>query len=78
MLRTVWICAEQLGPFLKPCGNDIKAFNGRGGEVGRKEKKTLRYQERKPGSLLRTGTEQRVKRLLQDCLTFEESINSSE
>lgn len=46
-------------------------------EIGRK-RKHLGYHERKPYSLLWTGMGQKVKRLLQDCLTFEESINSSE
>lgn len=46
-------------------------------EIGRK-RKHLGYHERKPCRLLWTGMGQKVKRLLQDCLTFEESINSSE
>lgn len=65
---------ERLGHFLKPCGNNIKACNG---GVERKRKHLL-YHERKPCGLLWTGMGRRVKRLLQDFLTFEESINSEQ
>lgn len=56
ILRTAWVCAERLGHFLKPCGNDIKACNGRGWEVGRK-KKTLAvsWEEARQSAVDRNG-----------------------